>query len=55
MLKSDISAENEDLRQQRNEALAVCWAVEEWMDGRCTAEDVKETWRRVFDVEEPTP
>lgn len=35
--------------QDRNEALAVCYAVEEWMDGRISSSDLRTTAKAVID------
>ena len=47
-------AECEDIRNQRNQALAVCWVVAEYRYGRITIEDVYDTYDNVFKDKEET-
>lgn len=47
-MRERLEARIAELERERNEALAVCYAVGEWIDGRCTAEDLRKTYDEVF-------
>lgn len=42
-----------ELERDRNEALAVCYAVGEWLNGSLSAHDVQATYHRCFPGDEP--